>query len=243
MIIAENSHLLGYFCKVLSFLKILRITFNPVLNVVRITQKISSESWRSTTRWYLLTLFSVAFIFQHLFKRETTPSENTISGILLGILLVTWAHSYELRSKPAEIECLLNALFQLHSTLPGKNAGGHVPLGIKMNVAFIRSALVSGFLLPVGVVYGLHCGYPCKGTLVGSWLIPKCSGCFWASHFAFDAINLVIKWVIFLINQWMWTLLTYAGCFMSAIFLILGVQAVHQLISRLDFGKPIAVES
>lgn len=231
MIIAQNSRLFNYFCSSLYSLGILRIKFNPSCNVIHVESKPTKES-RSNCRWYLISFLETSYILQLLLKREGTPTEDAISGLLLSILLITWAHIHELRNKPAEIEYLLNTVFHLNSTLPETNGQGHTSLGIKVNVIFGYSALATGFLMPVGIVYGLHLVNPCKSTLVGYWLIPKCNGQLWAPHLARDAINVAVNFFLLFVNHWMWTLATFAGSFVAAIFLTFSVRAIHQFISR-----------
>lgn len=62
MIIAQHSQLLGYLCKVLAFLGILRITFNPGSNIVHIDNNANKEFWYNF-RWCLASTLVALYIF------------------------------------------------------------------------------------------------------------------------------------------------------------------------------------
>lgn len=235
MIIQQNSYLLGYFCKLLSFIGILRIKFDPRFNVVHCEKNPSNESWL-LFYWRFATFLVAIYILQYQFKQGDTPSEAAVSKILIIMILVSWTLVYEIRNKSTEIEYLLNSLFHVHSILPGTMQRAEIPLGIRINIIFAYAAFATGYLAPIGIVYGLHWRNPCKSSLIGNWLIPQCCGHFLAPGLPYDVANSTMEWVILLINHWMWTFWGFTASFVSAILLTFSVRAIHQFISRLIYN-------
>lgn len=154
-------------------------------------------------------------------------------------LVVCCTNVHELKKKPTEIVCLLNYIFQLDAIIPESTSKEEIsPLEVKINIAFVHCELISVFLLPIAIVYGLHLSHPCQSTLVGYWILPYCKTSFLeiqedTTTFVARVMCLSIEIPVFLLNHWMWSFAMHACGFGVCIFLILGVRAIYQFVMRL----------
>lgn len=230
MIIARNPRLFINLCRLVFSIGILRIRFYPEHNRVLIENKPISK-YLSIASTCISSFMAIIYLLQCLLNKKDSSTESVVSWVFLMLLFVGLAYLHELRRKPNEIVCLLNSLFQLNSFIPGEIIQEKKSLEVTMNIAFVQCDLITAIFLPIGFVYGLHLGNPCKASLVGFWGIHNCAEV-QTKNCANHIINLIIKCVIFLLNHWMWSLAMHAGTFGVCSFITLGVRAVHQFLLR-----------
>lgn len=170
MILVENPRQFNALCQFAFSLGNLRIKFNKKRNTVTI-EKCRPSTCRPNWKYYFSPLLVCIYALQCFWKKRSTLVENVLVENSLIILLIGQVYIHQLPLKQNEIVFFLNGLFRLHSLYPNTgNSQSSSGLG-----AFVNIVMVTGIVFPIGFAYGQHWKNLCKSTLIGFWLIPRCT--------------------------------------------------------------------
>lgn len=240
MILAQNLRLFGKLCWLASSLRILRIAFDSQLKIVRISHDSGNKPWSAVSQF--LFIMNVIYTLQCILKTKGTQMESVMSWAFFLLLLLCLIYLHELGRKSVEIQHLLNFLFQLDHILPELYSPKRLSFAIKMNIAFIQCDVMTAIVFPIIVVYGFHWGNPCKASLVGYWLLPKCNSHLELSRFSYPRVlNYAIKLFIFLTNHLIWAISFHTGAFGVCTIQTFCIRTIHQFIVRWEFLLNITI--
>lgn len=225
MILAQNPRLLSYLCKMARSLGTLEAKFDPDSRQF-ILDKDCSTSVTDKWRYYLFTTLSTSLTFQCVQKTDLTSIESVLAWILLVVLYTAATYTFEVRRKAIEIRDCVNALFQLDSILPGKY-GERTSLSIKIYIVFVYIVNLSTVVLPLAFAHGFHWMNPCRLTLSGYFLIPRCH-----SHGEATITGFIIQFCVITLNHWMWSFVFHGTMYGACIMPILAVISIQQFIQR-----------
>ncbi len=118
--------------------------------------------------------------------------------------------------------CYVNGVVQL-SKLTKKVSGSKSSpstLITKLDLAFAKTLTPNIAAYPVFFVFGLHWLSPCKPSLAGYFIIPECTTNF-QSGYENSLSNILVKFVICLMNSWSWTAGLFCAGFCTAGIVVL----------------------
>lgn len=227
MIIARNPRLLSYLCTQARCMGILKIRFDPASRHITLIN-VSTPPLLVRWRHYLLAILATIYILQCIQKNNVINEESVLAWIFLIMFLGTTTYTFEVRRKAVEIRDCVEALFQMDSILP-ESPGVRSPRLLKIYLIFLYIVSLSAPAFPLGIVYGLHWGNPCRSTLVGYFLIPRCS-----SDIEATWTDFVVQICVQVVNHWIWSFVCIGTAFGSCLLNLLVVVAIQQLILRYE---------
>lgn len=229
MIIAANPRLLFILCQLLRCTGNNKIKFNLKSRNVTICEisPLSISFWR----YYLSAVLVTTYVSQCILKKNEDVGETVVAWVLLIVLLVSQTYAIELGRKLSKIRDCINGVFQLDNILP-ITPGRYRKTMENLYVSFGYSLVFGGCIVPFGFVHALHWQNPCKATLAGYWLIPKCYSTPNADHITAD---FVVRLLVFLVNHWMYSFAINAAMFCISVMHTFTVFAIQEFIQRHRF--------
>lgn len=229
MILAQNPLLLSKLCLLARSVGCIEIRFYPKFGQVSLDNQHSAHLIL-TKRRYLFAAILIAIYALQCICRSNGASVDigvVLAWVLLIMLMVSGCYVLEVRRKSIEIRDSINAIFQLDSILPDKSKKTGTSLAFKVNIAFGYAALLTVLLEPIVIVHGIHWVNPCKDTLVGYWLIPRCH-----SDGENSCMGFLLRLCVMSSNHWMWSFVGHGAVFGLTIMQLLTVVAMQQFIQR-----------
>lgn len=102
MILAQNSRLLSYLCKMARSLGNLEVRFDSNSRQLSLGKNCTT-SVRVKWRYYLLAMMSNLFVFQCVQKADVARVESVLAWIFLIVLHTAATYTFEVRRKAIEI--------------------------------------------------------------------------------------------------------------------------------------------
>lgn len=229
MALVQHPKLFSSQCRLVSCVHLIPIKFDSNSKIVSLRKKSGRASeWRRNIATFFVLLLST----QCIFKEKESPAEGVLAWIGLSMMLAGQAYIAEVTSKSSEIVLLSNSLFQFDSLHPATAKPGSVSMRNIMDLAIVYGTFISAVGIPIIFVQGLHWMNPCKASLSGYWMIPECTGISANPSLFYGVINFLLKFLVIIINQWIWSLSAHAGLFSVAVFNTMCVSSIRQFTQR-----------
>lgn len=235
MIIAENPRLFRNLCKLAYSFRTLKIRFDETSKIVSFVNNSNSKSFVDW-RYLLSAVLTGLYAIQCLLKKSSSgnPMESVLIWFSLATLVACQLYLHQLRKKHLELAFLFNSLFRINLPLENNDSKQKCS-GFKANVALAYTLLLTGVVLPTGFVHTLHWKNPCKTTLAGYWLIPRCYSSKLAEASENEFADFAWQLGVILVIHWLWMFLYHASIFGTASQALL-VAAFQQILQRLQLN-------
>lgn len=176
--------------------------------------------------------FTILAIIQWLLKQNKSPIEEILSTLFVSMHLDASVLVHEVGNKAPEIVQLFNALFHCDKAFPGAKGTTRIQFKDIIKQLTLYAMVVTSVAVPLGIVPSLHWLTPCKASLVGYVLIPKCDG--WLKSISDNPTILIIKQIIICINIDMWAMTTASAVFSVGVLNLMCASSIQQCTQRFD---------
>lgn len=218
MVFSENVNLVLILSRLAYTLDCAPIKFDRRTKRAHLLNKSKSLNFRLFT---LLVLLTAA---QCLFKKADLVIKSVIAWCGLTLLIMTQVQGYICQIKSQEMVQYINDAFLLESNYFDASTKLPDPFSVKLNLVFVKLALITAMVFPACFSFILHWKQPCKASLTGYFFIIQCHTKFSekAGNLP-EALYLLTKVLVMVFNQWMWTFAVYASTFCVSIFQVMAI--------------------
>lgn len=228
MIFSENLKLTTILCRMACTLGSIPIKFDRDSRRAQLLR----NKQPSNLKFYFLTFLVAINALQCILKKPATLGENVLAWAGLTMLTTAQTFAHACRIKSQEIVLCINEFFNFEEIF-GERQGRRVTLRTKLNLAFIKCAVITVILVPICFAFILHWTQPCKASLVGYFVLFQCHNqVLEKAGFFMETGSMLMKCLVMVLNQWMWTFGTHASLFCTALFQVMGVISLQECIQR-----------
>lgn len=243
--LAENLGIFSLICKLASAVHGILFVWDSTSNSVRFVDDEHSKIFKKNSknlkfRCCVHTVAALIVIFQTILS-VTGNNKNSLgvqflNGLGSIVLVATNIYCHAVRRQQSQIVLLVNGLLQFSQNYQDRklkkyekkkfhfNFGGKTRIE-QLNIIFANAMFVTGILLPITFVYGLHWRNPCKAALAGSLLLKECSRAEGPGP-----NKIFAKVVILLFNHWLWAFGYGVTVFAIGAVQILGAMSLRDYL-------------